>query len=190
MSRRPGHLLRCGQFENGRGHRTQGGRFICLTDFAGEKVTCFFLRESKAIQRGTSWSFSADTSSAVDVHSTGVSLLAPWEDLTGVCVGGSNYLLNHNRGLQNVMVKTKLPVERRLRGDLGGLRHGPRRGEYKRKSASDGSMMADPLTRGDVYITPFERLKTKKNLVLLLRHDNTFIKKVTTTVQREDVSRC
>jgi hypothetical protein len=90
----------------------------------------------------------------------------------------------------NKIVNTKLPAEKRLRGDLAGLRQGLRRGECKMKWVPDGSMMADPLTKGDVYITPFERLKLKKNLLMSLKHSNTIIKSVTTgTVQREDASR-
>jgi hypothetical protein len=117
-------------------------------------------------------------------------LLELWEELTGVCLRGSNYLLIDNRGLQNKIVTTKLPAEKRLRGDLAGSRQGLRRGEHKMKWVPDGSMMADPLTKGDLYITPFERLKLKKNLLMSLKHSSTIIKSVTTrTVQREDVSR-
>jgi hypothetical protein len=58
------------------------------------------------------------------------------------------------------------------------------------KWVPDGSMMADPLTKGDVHITPMEILKLKKNLLMSLKHSNTIIKSVTTrTVQREDASR-
>jgi hypothetical protein len=97
---------------------------------------------------------------------------------------------DNNRGLQNKIVTTKLPAEMWLRGDLAGLRQALRQGECKMKWVPDGSMMADPLTKGDVHITPFERLKLKRNLLMLLRHSNTIIKSVTTkTVQREDVSR-
>jgi hypothetical protein len=117
-------------------------------------------------------------------------LLELWEELTGVCLRGSSYLLIDNRGLQNKTVTTKLPGEKRLRGDLAGSRQGLRRGEYKMKWVPDGSMTADPLTKGDVHITPFERLKLKKNLLMSLKHSNTFIKNVATkTIQREDVSR-
>jgi hypothetical protein len=179
-----------GSLNKGREEKAQGGRIFCLTDSAGEKVASFIHWESKVIQRKTSSSFSAETLSAVDGHSTGMWLLELWEELTGVCLRGSNYLLIDNRGLQNKIVNTKLPAEKRLRGDLAGLRQGLRRGEYKMKWVPDGSMMADPLTKGDVYITPFERLKLKKNLLMSLKHSNTFIKNVTTrTVQREDVSR-
>jgi hypothetical protein len=103
-----------------------------------------------------------------------------WEELTGACLRGSKYLLIDNRGLQNKIVNTKLPAEKRLRGDLAGLRPGLRRGEYKMKCVPDGSMMADPLTKCDVYISSFERLKFKKNILMSLWHSNTFIKNVTT----------
>jgi hypothetical protein len=79
-------------------------------------------------------------------HSTGMWLFELWEELTGACLRGSNYLLIDNRGLQNKIVNIKLPAEKRLRGDMAGLRQGLRRGEYKMKWVPDGSMMADPLT--------------------------------------------
>jgi hypothetical protein len=41
-------------------------------------------------------------------------LLELWEELTGVCLRGSNYLLIDNRGLQNKIVTTKLPTGMRL----------------------------------------------------------------------------
>jgi hypothetical protein len=54
----------------------------------------------------------------------------------------------------------------------------------------DGSMLADPMTKGDIFTPPTERLNLKKLLLMALEHNNTFLKGVRTrTVQREDVSR-
>jgi hypothetical protein len=179
-----------GGLNKGREEKAQGGRLFCLTDDLGERVAAFIHWESKVIQRKTASSFAAETLSAVEAYSTAMWLVELWEELTGVCLKDKNSMLVDNQGLQTKIVNTKLPAQKRLRGDLAGLRQGLRQGEYKMKWVPDGSMLADPMTKGDIFTSPTERLNLKKLLLMALEHNNTFLKGVRTrTVQREDVSR-
>jgi hypothetical protein len=76
-------------------------------------------------------------------------------------------------------VTTKLPARKRPRGDLAGLREGRRQGEYKVKRVPDGSVLADPVSKGDIT-PPTERSSLRKRQRMAVGHSNAFPKDVRT----------
>lgn len=179
-----------GGIGNDKKRKTQGGRIYALTDFEGHKVASWIHWESKVVKRVCRSSAAGECLSAVDAYDASMWLLEMWKELTGQNLQEHTSILTDNEGLIKKVVNTKLPIEKRLRIDIASLRQGLRLGEYKMIWVPSGAMLADSLTKGDIFISPGERKKLKDPLLKALNSNCTFIKGIQTrTASREDVSK-
>jgi hypothetical protein len=144
-----------GGLGKGREEKSQGGHLFCLTDEQGENVASFIHWESRVIQRKTVIVCRGNAFGGGGIQHSNVAFGVVGRADAGL-LEAENFMLVENRGLQTNVVNTKLPAQKRLRGDLAGLRKGLRQGEYQMRWIPDGSMLADPMTKGDIFTSPTE----------------------------------
>ena len=124
---------------------SQGGRLYCLTDSTGHWVSSFPHWESRKIKRVCHSSATAEVLSSVDAQDGSEWISQMWFEMTGTRL--LVRLVTDNDSLIKKITTTKLPVEKRVRVDLAGLREGLRRGEFVMTWVASRSELADALTK-------------------------------------------